>query len=123
MNTITIKNFTDTIEKVVEEYGRDYVYHREPHLECKYQVNGEPSCLIGHVLERLDIPYDPTWEGSEAERVLSRLQAPYAVQYAADQAQQSQDVGEDWGEALDAFTEGLQLSLALTATYEHRRTE
>lgn len=38
---------------------------------CYYRVDGEPSCIFGHALDRLGVAYDPRWEGDTVVRLLA----------------------------------------------------
>lgn len=51
--SITLEEVIETLDKIVEEFGEDYVY---PDWQggCSYSTpTGEPSCLVGQVAFRL----------------------------------------------------------------------
>lgn len=104
---------TPIIRQVVAEYGTDYIYkadERHPErygVDCYYQENGQPSCIVGHVLDRAGVEYEPYWddEGEDALTVLEN--APEDLAQALQHAQYAQDDGHTWGEALTAYEEML----------------
>lgn len=54
---ITTDQVLETMQTVVDEYGRDYIYQPPAGRgkECVYEHNGECSCLIGITLHRLGV--------------------------------------------------------------------
>lgn len=43
------------LEEIVKEKGEDYVYPQaEKFLPCVYAVDGEPSCIVGQVIAKID---------------------------------------------------------------------
>lgn len=92
----------------------DYIYEPptvrpDPMTAC-YYVHGEaPGCLIGHVLNRLGVPLPELarWEGQSADDVanetLNITGHPDAVAKVLTElswAQNFQDGGRSWGDAL-----------------------
>lgn len=109
---LTPEIVTPIIRQIVAEYGEDYVYKAEerarefPNLGCVYREFGEPSCLVGHVLDRAGVPYDKYWDldGDSASTLLK--DSPHEdLRIALDAAQTVQDVGQTWGEALKVYEE------------------
>lgn len=112
LEELTPEIVTPVIEAIVAEYGEGYVYKKEEREEeawpvkCRYQENGEPSCIVGHVLNRLGVEYDPRWdEGSQSAQDII---PEGAVQKALQAAQSRQDGGNPWGRALKAYKEALE---------------
>lgn len=111
--TFTKKDVLQAMSEVVAEVGEDRVYQiPKGAYNCVYTDNGEPSCLIGHVINKLD---------PEAFRELRRADAAYtgiaalalqeggylpqkfwtkSAMAVASSAQRAQDQGNTWGEAL-----------------------
>lgn len=116
------ENVLKALADIVDEYGTDFRY-RDPGTarNCMYSENGEPSCLVGHVLARVapgtfkqiaewedecgescsvldlgdnDVAGVPLNADSERETLLL-IDALYYAQCA-------QDIGNTWGEAENA---------------------
>lgn len=104
----------DLLAEVVADMGEDYVYPdelREGGVEgaCYYVVNGQPACIIGHVLARAGLLDHPVAVGNwNAMRLgvagLDVDTAPPVTTVDAARvlaaAQSTQDDGDTWGEAL-----------------------
>ena len=76
---------------------------------CRYQYKGEPRCLIGHVVHRIDPSFDlEAEEGQSAYDVLQKLGVSDKVANAAKGAQIEQDSGNSWKYALEKFEEVLK---------------
>lgn len=99
----TKPSLRDLLARAVAEKGEDYVYPEEEKdgVGCHYFYEGRPSCIIGHVLSYLGMTEGP--EGSGAIFALRRLGFSPAEEYAAVAAQESQDAGRTWGDALAAY--------------------
>lgn len=53
--TITIENATNVVKQLIEERGEDYRYRKAGDATvCKYAQHGEPSCVVGHVIAKLN---------------------------------------------------------------------
>lgn len=110
---LTEEIVTPIIRELVSEFGADYVYKKEEReinegVTCSYQENGKPSCIVGHVLDRAGVEYDPEWEGRDCWRILERGGAPGNLASALSYAQSQQDSGKTWGEALKVYEERAQ---------------
>ena len=53
---IKVSDLWAEVKKVAAEHP-DYVYER-PADGCAYEVDGKPSCLVGHAMFRLGMPLD-----------------------------------------------------------------
>lgn len=104
------------MEEAVALKGSDYVYGHIPADEddqagsCRYIVDGQPSCIVGHVLVAAGVePAEVTrHEGGAAFSIVPHLTGwPQEVVDALDSAQKAQDGGLSWGEALGSFRRGL----------------
>lgn len=103
--------------------GEDYVYERndsdDDTLVCYYAKNGEPSCIVGHVLHALGVSIEdmthgyrrgPLSEGFIGENLL-KLTELYGLQFDTQSTvfmsriQRHQDNEEPWGEAYSAAKE------------------
>lgn len=103
---LTLEMVTPVLEALVAEFGEDHIYKADERGEngratCSYQEGGKPSCIVGHVLDRLGVEYNPEWEGINAGGVLSG--APFYVARGLQKAQKLQDDGKTWGEALSSY--------------------
>ena len=116
MTEITRDRFTQLMKDVVGLFGEDYVYSPPGGWgECLYAVDGEPSCLIGQILYRIDPKFvDPriTEGGAEtiwASELLKKLGVRDEVLiHAAHNAQRVQDSQGSWGGALDVYLDILE---------------
>lgn len=107
----------ELMREVVVEFGEDYVYpaggFEENLASCVYVRDGQCSCLVGHVLHRagatleqlqeLDNAWDP-----EINRVeFDWLRLTEDARHALTEAQDEQDQGHTWGDALTRATSSL----------------
>jgi hypothetical protein len=122
---------TAELERVVAEYGEDYVYPKAGYT-CSYSESGQPSCIVGHVIAALNPEAfakiaeleDLTGaSGSATSIVLGNwehtdwasstdededlgaitLTEDGRLASALNEAQRQQDAGATWGVALSAF--------------------
>lgn len=112
---ITKSKALELLEAAVAERGADYVYERDGTRQsgpgCTYVRGGQPSCLIGLAMAKAGVPIEQlaewdTRDNSAACFVLvdDELATKTAVDVMAT-AQSLQDIGETWGEALQAARE------------------
>lgn len=116
---ITAALVTDLLQQAVEAKGAGYVYPRSLDFEtrCLYVENGEPSCIVGHVLVAAGLPVEMVAEldtfngngwggGVGAGRLAQRPFARYNISLPAASilgaAQAEQDGGSTWGDAVAA---------------------
>jgi len=119
MIQLTVDNVLRTMEEVVSEYGADYVYRTDSSVQCVYVADGEPSCLVGHVLHRLGVPTEALFHlgdrsgvSQDAKGLVHALvregyaapvpSSPFGPIAVLMEAQWRQDTGSTWGEALAA---------------------
>lgn len=89
------------LEKAIAEKGADYEYERPEESEtCLYFEQGQPSCIVGHVLSYMG--YNHVTEGMGVMGVLRSLgiDADYQTQNLLMNVQTSQDGGMPWGDAV-----------------------
>lgn len=98
---------TRLMEAAVELKGEDYVYdQKDPGGMCYYIRDGQPSCIVGHVLVMAGV--EPERIGLKeylgAWRAVPELTDwdPDIVKALSD-AQAAQDHGAPWGEALERY--------------------
>lgn len=119
MTKLTYTAVQEALKESVEEKGADYVYPYAKGLgACKYAENdGSPSCIVGHVLAKLDpemFAKVKEAEGREsgsfpvsmlldAEEFYSEVELSFPLVTALASAQNMQDTGSTWGEALASF--------------------
>lgn len=123
--TEEIKKAREQLHRAVTEKGADYVYPRaKPGAigsDCLYleyerieddEDNGRqyigpkcPSCLVGHVLVGLEVPFSKItiYEGENAEEASQEAFTSDVVRAALCRAQGIQDGGDTWGAAVEAF--------------------
>lgn len=106
-NESTKEYVTRLMEEAVAERGSDYQY--DTLSGCDYVRDGEPSCIVGCVLAAAGVPLDKLhqYEGTSASMVVDAV-APHEwadpdIRSALELAQESQDSGRPWGEALEDF--------------------
>lgn len=113
MNVQTIKvdlaRAVALLREVVAEYGEEFIYDGSTAADCVYMRDGEPSCLVGHALYRAgERVFEEGMCPSLAARTVNVTSSADAVFSAA---QDRQDNGATWGEALAA-------ALARAAEYD-----
>jgi len=113
MTKITAKTALEAMRSIVKEFGADYVYPAIGDEECAYARGGAPSCIVGHIVARLDPdlflqlgqmedengPFaigSPEGHGNELRDSLGD-----AYQLLL-RAQQGQDKGDTWGSVLES---------------------
>lgn len=116
---ITEAEFTAAMEAAVAERGEDFVYPDEwrdktkrdifgPDGPCLYSLpSGEPACLIGLALFKIDpkLMPDSGYVGSVSELVgngVIRFESPLLADAAAE-AQDSQDLKNPYGVVLQQY--------------------
>ena len=103
------QKIVDAIREVASS-APEYVYRASDGSNgCYYfNVDGTPSCLVGHALAKCGLTEDDVTEGSAALDVLGVKGIDEDVALAATVAQDVQDGGGTWGYALEAFNETLK---------------
>lgn len=133
--TLTEADVTAALEAAVAERGEDFVYTTEDG-ECYYSYDdGTPGCLIGVALSKLDpiafeqlVDYELSVEEPYLRRTAGSVRAVVAeintfpvnaydrpivaranpeLLAAMSVAQETQDVGGSWGNALKAYQKSL----------------
>lgn len=103
---------TEEMEAVVAKFGEGYRYPGVEEASCKYVKGGEPSCLVGQVLARIGVDVEDLIELDElVDQRIGRIidsgvlgaEVPKSVKYGLMTAQEKQDQGYTWGEALFAY--------------------
>lgn len=100
------------LREIVDEHGRDHRYSRKGGGgRCRYEYDGAPACLIGHVLHRAGLPVAelarmdvaPVFASTEISEVVLPLAVDMTdtARVVLGAAQLAQDHGETWGQALD----------------------
>lgn len=99
----------------IEERGADYVYETKVYGDCRYLALDEGggkvtggACLIGCMLLKAGVDPDKLYEAegltaATALKMGMRDTVPVGTLNALQAAQQTQDNGEPWGEALRSF--------------------
>lgn len=116
----TLEDVLRETRAVVIEKGSDYVYpESEKKLRsfgddkvCQYSHDGNPSCLVGHVIHRLDpdafqsvMENELRYGAAEAGELMTVNYLPEdfwddEAEEAMSAAQLAQDKGATWGRAL-----------------------
>ena len=114
MIEITTQSVIEGLTAIVDEFGEDYVYPEKEAVipRCLYVHDGEPDCIVGKFLHSVGIPLErlkkadevdggtPAWKllgQLEDERVLTAEDRGLNI---LQRAQDHQDSGIAWGEAL-----------------------
>lgn len=125
MLNLTLEKAKSLVDEAIEERGKDFVYKRQPDMDCKYVHEGvvwdpeveeyvdddsvlEPGCLVGLALHKAGIPLDKmsAVEGRPAKDLLASLEQRGYVTFDIEAAdfldavQKNQDSGYSWSEAL-----------------------
>ena len=133
-NRFTRDTVRQVFRDILEEYGWDNVYEgQNAKGECLYFKDGKPSCVVGHIIHRIDpdigrsiAALEEELEHSESFMRLNqgdltfnidddRLAGPGCITQdlglaeALENAQGIQDCGGEWGEAYWGFDAVLQL--------------
>lgn len=125
---ITGEQVLEALKEVVA--GKEKYYYKDTHTSCKYaDADGNPSCVVGHAIFKLDpdlFQKIKQIEAKEGSFPITRLLNWYAEEIGTDSdgllpisvvaaelleyAQFSQDGGHSWGTALEeaetAFARG-----------------
>jgi hypothetical protein len=107
VSAITDEKIMATLREVVAERP-EFIYQKPPASEghiavCRYVHGDVPGCLIGHVLHRLGVSLETlsVHEGQPAQYLAGTLDiGGDAVRWALGAAQEAQDGGSTWHEAL-----------------------
>lgn len=129
MEHISLRRAKELVFDVVDAAGDDFVYEKIPMYrtpstldsgECRYEQNGKPSCLVGHVLFRAGVESETlsyldrvgvdagqlceqvsSWQDRDTrESVLLDMSREAARML--HKVQKMQDDGETWGECAEA---------------------
>ena len=104
--------------KKVAAAAPDYVYEK-PADGCAYEVDGKPSCLVGHAMFRLGMPLDLIRRCDSVGaigHVLDELRGEFdesgddkgVYRTLLEWTQCAQDSGKPWGEAVSEAEEVVQ---------------
>ncbi|QIG58652.1 hypothetical protein SEA_PAVLO_108 [Microbacterium phage Pavlo] len=107
--TYTNAQINAALKESLAEKGEDYVYISDG-PGCAYAHNGQPSCLVGHVLHKLDpemfekvveAENNPTTGDLTFDHLAADLGLPFHPEQAdaLRRAQIAQDLKSPWGEA------------------------
>ena len=88
----------------IEKKGEDYIYEADDNGSCRYFVDDEPSCIVGHVFHDLGIDSDFVEEFQVPKDAVDSevLELSYEAAELLEAVQSKQDNGEPWGYALKA---------------------
>lgn len=117
--TIAKNAVVESLKEIVAEYGAGYVYQKpQPIDTCQYtNPDGSPSCLVGHVIARVNpeafatiaaTEYDYDSPTGAIEAAVEGIEINFNVELGFDQetiallgvVQNAQDRGTAWGDAL-----------------------
>lgn len=121
--TFTNEEVAEAVQMAVEEKGESYIYdeqnlHSETYsMECVYaNADDEPSCIVGHVLYALNpeafkrvVEFERDGEANRGDTSFNAVADNVETGLTTEQvaalfcAQASQDGGNQWGTARDAF--------------------
>lgn len=111
--TLTVERALELLERAVVLKGAAYVYRPETlHVDgageiyrdgdCVYVEDGEPSCIVGHVIAYAGGNLADVEEGALPNSALSRAGVEFTdnAYYVLRAAQNRQDAGGTWGSSL-----------------------
>ena len=105
---MTVDEALKLLEAVVADFGEDHVYQRHSLAEggatCRHIHNGEPDCLVGHVLIRSGRFTAEELSDIQTVRLAAFTYPGRLVDEATHvlvAAQSTQDAGCTWGVALE----------------------
>jgi hypothetical protein len=100
----------DLLNRAIAEKGADYVYQRTADDDsCAYFKNGEPSCIVGHVLAYKGVTQEDLPENKNTAIVIAlRIAQDDRTERLLDSAQSYQDTGTPWGDAVKSALEDTQ---------------
>ena len=110
---LTVENTLAAMKEVVDEHPgyryddrvREILGPDAGQILCMYEINGQPACFVGMVLDRLGMledmlePWEGDANGAPVDEILSADKEVVAVLSAA---QFIQDKGDSWEEAYQA---------------------
>ena len=119
MSKHTQDEITAALHAAVELKGADYKYESpNPEGDCVYSDEGAPSCIVGHVVHRLDLEaFQSVVEREERFGTFSADTLPEFTEFDTEErvlkalatAQGVQDAGYSWGDAERAYHYSLKL--------------
>lgn len=111
--TYTNGQIGTALRAALDKMGEDYVYRGDASGNCVYAIDGEPSCIVGHVLHALNpdmfekvvrFESNPLRNKGDTSfgSVVERLGLPFHAEqkYALERIQADQDNRAPWGEAV-----------------------
>lgn len=124
MITIDVKTARAGLVAACKLRGYDYVY-TDHYDNCYYAVLGEPGCIVGCAIDSIDHELFALLMLEEAEQheredglPVSSIRKAFAMDTMAraglEQAQQRQDKGGTWGDALRDFDDTVTTLTNLT---------
>jgi hypothetical protein len=101
----TVEGTIKALEAVISAKGADYVYEQIDG-SCRYlDDNGNPSCIIGHILVNAGADTDAisSFEGAAARSMFQHLgiNSTWKLDTLITNVQAKQDAGYSWGYALE----------------------
>ena len=117
MEHVDARRALELLTDLVDQYGPEYVYegplidlgdHR--YMHCQYQVEGQPSCAVGHVLARAGVEQTiladlDTRMVSPTNFAAEGLDLTPEAELLLSEFQFMQDQGKAWGVCLDLVRE------------------
>lgn len=124
MTIFTRENIQRVTREIVAEYGDDYVNPGAASGNCSYmgdELLGIPSCLVGEIVKRLDLPtferltdkeagvpglygftdFDTAMNREDEFTPIIDTDQDFQLSGALMEAQSRQDDGENWGRAAE----------------------
>lgn len=122
MKSYSLANVKSRIKAIIDAKGADHVYKKRytsaGAMGCTYAYDGQPDCIVGHLLVELGVPVehldytsverrdfsDHTISGAEYE-----IAREYGIEFTSDAldfltgVQAMQDAGESWGASFDYY--------------------
>lgn len=110
--TYTNAEINAALKKALEAKGEDYVYPQADG-NCVYSLEGEPSCIVGHVLHTLDpemfkrvAEFERDYDQNRGDTSFGAMVLGMDLPFEAEQrralqgVQAYQDAGHTWGNSV-----------------------
>lgn len=101
---LNINEVTSTIDAIITDLGPDHVGIDGGESTCRYFEGDTPSCIVGHLINRLGVTPGQVYEQQDNECAVAdllrdlRIMADLETQVYLYILQYMQDKGTPWGE-------------------------
>lgn len=121
MVKLTFEKVVESAEKIVGSVGTDFRYIQSLDDKCIYGENGQPSCIVGHILFDLDKECFDYIQEDENDEDLNSGSIKWLARHGVVDTnnttleflailQELQDAGVTWKNALKKAKEGIAVA-------------